>query len=50
MECAKVGLQVNAEKAEVLAKGGTALKEDFEYLGLWINWSEQDLKVRKAPA
>lgn len=30
-------------------KGGTALKEvnDFKFLGTWVNWSEQNLKVRR---
>ena len=63
-ECAKVGLQLNAKKTEVITyniqgehpplttTGGIALKEvkDFKYLGAWVNSTEQDLKVRKALA
>ncbi|KAJ4945017.1 hypothetical protein JOQ06_013556 [Pogonophryne albipinna] len=58
-ECAKVGLRLNAKKTEVITYNilpehpplttteGTVLKEvkDFKYLGLWVNSTEQDLKV-----
>ena len=64
LECAKVGLRLNAKKTEVITyntppehqplttAGGTVLKEvdDFKYLGSWVNSTEQDLKVRKALA
>ena len=64
LECAKVGLRLNAKKTEVLTynvppehqplitAGSTVLKEveDFKYLGSWVNSTEQDLKVRKALA
>ena len=64
LECAKVGLRLNAKKTEVLTYNippepqhlttseGTDLKEvkDFKYLGSWVNSTEQDLKVRKALA
>ena len=56
--------RLNAKKTEVITyniqtdhtslttSGGEALKEvnDFKYLGSWVNSTEQDLKVRKAPA
>ena len=60
LECAKVGLRLNAKKTEVynvppehqplITAGGTVLKEveDFKYLGSWVN--STDLKVRKALA
>ena len=62
LECAKVGLRLNAKKTEVIAYNipqehlplttteGTALKEvtDFKYLGAWVGSTEKDLKVRKA--
>nr|XP_008303217.1 PREDICTED: uncharacterized protein LOC103374843 [Stegastes partitus] len=64
LECAKVGLRLNAKKTEVITynvpperqplttAGGTVLKEveDLKYLGSWVNTNEQDLKVRKALA
>ena len=64
LECAKVGLRLNAKKTKVITynispehqplttTGGTVLKEveDFKYLGSWVNSTEQDLKVRKALA
>uniref|UniRef100_A0A3B1IYM6 Reverse transcriptase domain-containing protein n=1 Tax=Astyanax mexicanus TaxID=7994 RepID=A0A3B1IYM6_ASTMX len=64
LECAKVGLRLNAKKTEVITynippehlplttAGGTVLNEvdDFKYLGSWVNSTEQDLKVRKALA
>ena len=64
VECAKVGLRLNAKKTEVITynfhmdhppittSDGNALREvnDFKYLGSWMNSTEQDLKVRKALA
>ncbi|KAJ4926510.1 hypothetical protein JOQ06_025568 [Pogonophryne albipinna] len=62
LECAKVGLRLNAKKTEVITYNiltehpplttteGTVLKEvkDFKYLGSWVNSTEQDLKTRRA--
>ncbi|XP_061915590.1 protocadherin-15-like [Entelurus aequoreus] len=64
VECARVGLRLNAKKTEVITynlhmdhppittSDGNALREvnDFKYSGSWINSTEQDLKVRKALA
>ncbi|KAJ4939860.1 hypothetical protein JOQ06_029296 [Pogonophryne albipinna] len=58
LECAKVGLRLNAKKTEVITYNilpehpplttteGTVLKEvkDFKYLGSGVNTTEQDLK------
>ena len=63
VECAKVGLRLNAKKTEVITynihtdhppittSDGNALREvnDFKYLGSWMNSTEQDPKVRKGP-
>ena len=64
LECAKVGLMLNAKKTEVMTYNipqdhprlitteGTVLKEvnDFKYLGAWVGSTEKDLNVRKALA
>ena len=64
LECAEVGLRLNAKKTEVMTYNipkehlplttteGTVLKEvsDFKYLGAWVGSTEQDVKVRKALA
>ena len=63
IECAKVGLRLNAKKTEVITYNlpdhsplttteGAVLKEvkDFKYLGAWVDSTEKDLKVRKALA
>ena len=61
VECAMVGLRLNAKKTEVITynshidhqpittSDGNALREvnDFKYLGSWMNSTEQDLKVRR---
>ena len=62
-EAAKIGLRLNDEKTEAMEYnipapsplktiGGNAIKtvENFKYLGSWMISSEQDIKVRKAPA
>lgn len=62
VECAKVGLRLNAKKTEVMTynfhkihppittSDGNALREvnDFKHFGSWMNSTEQDLKARKA--
>ena len=64
LECAEVGLRLNAKKTEVMTYNipqehlpltsteGAALKEvtDFKYLGAWVGATEKDVKVRKALA
>ena len=62
-ECKKVGLGLNGPKTKALAyniqnppplctQDGTALeyKDDFKYLGSWVDSSEKDIAVRKALA
>ena len=61
VECKKVGLGINAKKTKYLTYNinesevletseGTVLerKEDFRYLGSWIDSMEKDIKIRKA--
>ena len=64
LECAEVGLRLNAKKTEVMTYNipkehlplttteGATLREvnDFKYLGAWIGSTEKDVKVRKAIA
>lgn len=64
LECAKVGLRLNAKKTQVITynippehqplttAGGTVLKEadDFGCLGSWVSSTEKDLEVRRALA
>lgn len=62
-ECKKVGLGLNGPKTKSLAyniedpeplhtQDGTKLewKDDFKYLGSWVDSSEKDIAVRKAQA
>ena len=62
-ECKKVGLGLNGPKTKALTyniqnppplrtQDGTALeyKDDFKYLGSWVDSSEKDMAVRKALA
>ena len=62
-ECWKVGLGLNGPKTKFLAynievkqplhtKDGTILeqKDDFQYLGSWVDSSDKDIEVRKAKA
>lgn len=62
-ECWKVGLGLNGPKTKFLAynievkqplhtKDGTILeqKDDFQYLGSWVDNSDKDIEVRKAKA
>ena len=62
-ECHKVGLGLNGPKTKYLAyniedhpplvtRNGTTLeqKEDFKYLGSWVDESHKDIRVRKALA
>ena len=62
-ECKKVGLGINGPKTKALAynienpqplhtSDGTALeyKDDFKYLGAWVDQSAKDIAVRKALA
>ena len=63
VECKKVGLDINAKKTKYLTYNiedpgtlitieGTELekKDDFKYLGSWIDSTEKDIKTRKAQA
>ena len=63
VECKKVGLGINAKKTKYLTYNinvsealktseGTELerKEDFKYLGSWIDSTEKDIRIRKAQA
>ena len=62
-QCSKVGLGLNAPKTKYLAyntpepttlktRGGVELerKQDFKYLGSWVDKTEEDVKRRKALA
>ena len=62
-ECKKVGLVLNAKKTKSVAYNideptplhtfdGTYLewKDDFKYLGSWVDNSEKDISIRKAQA
>ena len=62
-ECSKVGLGLNGPKTKYVAynteaqhqlrtRDGTVLeqKDDFKYLGSWVNESSKDIAVRKALA
>ena len=61
MECKQIGFGINAKKTNYLTynineskvlktsdRTEPERKQDFKYLGSWINSTEKDIKIRKA--